>query len=141
MAFVVANLSALVGSLRGDFVGENIWGPGYWSWTRADFKDREAFYQARQAFRDSTLHISDDLYSALWAVALVALIFWAAARNNRGLFNASLTFAGIHAYTQMFESFGQQPLVYAIGGLAAIPMAWGVWRLNQWWLDQTETRA
>ena len=42
-----------------------------------------------------------------------------------------MTFGGIHAYTQMFESFGDEPLAWALGGLAAIPLAWGLWRLNQ----------
>ena len=46
--------------------------------------------------------------------------------------NTALTFAAIHAYTQLFESFGDEPLAYFIGGLAAIPLAWGLWRLNGW---------
>lgn len=48
------------------------------------------------------------------------------------MFNTALTFAAIHAYTQLFESFGDEPLAYVIGGLAAIPLAWGLWRLKGW---------
>jgi hypothetical protein len=48
-----------------------------------------------------------------------------------------MTFGGIHAYTQAFETFYDEPLAYVIGGLAAIPLAWGLWRLN----DQFEART
>jgi len=44
-----------------------------------------------------------------------------------------MTFAGIHAYTQVFESFYDEPLAYVVGGLAAIPLAFGLWRLNNAW--------
>jgi hypothetical protein len=142
MAFVVANLAALVGSLWGDYGGEPGWGPGYSYWKeRSSYDTYQQFRDARMAFRDSTLYLSEGVYTVLWGAVLAGLIFWAAMRNNRGLFNASLTFACIHTYTQMFESFGDEPLAYVIGGLALIPMAWGVWRLNQRWLDQTPTRA
>ncbi|MFT7059052.1 MAG: hypothetical protein ACJASV_001559, partial [Pseudorhodobacter sp.] len=33
-------------------------------------------------------------------------------------------------YTQAFEIFGDDPLAYVIGGLVAVPLAWGLWRLN-----------
>lgn len=45
----------------------------------------------------------------------------------------AMIFAGIRAYTQMFESFSDEPLAYVIGGLAAIPLAFGLWRLNNVW--------
>ncbi|AHD02689.1 hypothetical protein [Leisingera methylohalidivorans] len=129
LGFVVANLCALVGSLWGDVVGETVWGPGRYSDGYADW---DAYATARDAFRDSALFISEGVYSVLWAAVLAAVIFWAAQRHQRGLFNAALTFAAIHAYTQMFESFADEPLAYVVGGLAAIPLAWGLWRLNQW---------
>ncbi len=129
LAFVVANLSALVGSLWGDTIGDTIWGPG----TRPlDAQTWEEFSALRDAFATHTLTISAGLFSILWALALAAMIAWAAHHNQRGLFNASLTFAAIHAYTQAFESFSDVPLAYVIGGLAAIPLAWGFWRLDGW---------
>ncbi|MBE1281967.1 MAG: hypothetical protein GJ676_01525 [Rhodobacteraceae bacterium] len=133
MAFIVANASALVGSIWGDVVGETVWGPGYYSDGYADW---QSFNEARDAFRDSALIISEGVYSVIWAIALAAVIGWAAQRHQRGLFNTALTFAAIHAYTQMFESFADEPLAYVIGGLAAIPLAWGLWRLNQWMTAQ-----
>ena len=92
----------------------------------------EEFEAQREAFRESTLVISHHVYSVVWAVVLAAVIYIEAMRANRGIFNAAMTFAGIHAYTQLFESFGDEPLAYVIGGLAAIPLAWGMWRLNGW---------
>ena len=129
MGFIVANLCALVGSLWGDVVGETFWGPGY-DWT-SDMT-YEQYDAARQAYEASMLVISANVYSVLWAIALVAIIGWAAQTHRRALFNAGVTFAAIHAYTQMFESFADEPLAYVIGGFAAIPLAWGMWRLNHW---------
>jgi hypothetical protein len=116
-AFVVANLCFLVGSIWGDVVGQIWWRP--------------------------RLSISQHVYAVIWAVLLASLIVWAALSNRRGLFNAGMTFAGIHGYTQMFESFSDEPLAYVIGGLAAIPLAFGLWRLNNVWfqpLDVAGTR-
>lgn len=129
LAFVVANLCALVGSLWGDVVGEQIWGPGRYRFGEMSW---EEFSAAREAFRASTLVISHHVFTVLWALALIAMLVWAGMRNQRGLFNAALTFAAIHAYTQLFESFYDEPLAYVIAGLTAIPLAWGTWRLNLW---------
>lgn len=131
MAFIVANLCALVGSLWGDHIGQTIWGPGL-RYSKSAFDNYEGWNAAIVAFRENALFISGDMYAVLWAVALVIIIILAAHKNNRGLFNTAMTFAGIHAYTQMFENFGDEPLAWVIGGLAAIPLAWGLWRLNQW---------
>lgn len=133
LAFVVANMCALVGSLWGDVIGEHLWGPDFFDFADAGDNDAQwaAYRAARDVFYDQATRISDDVYSILWAVALVAMIFWAAHRNIRGLFNTAMTFAAIHAYTQFFETFADEPLAYVIGGLAAIPLAWGLWRLNQ----------
>lgn len=139
LAFVMANLCALIGSLWGDVVGETIWGPGWYSF-RSD-TSWEEFRAMRELFRENTLVISEHVYSVLWAVALVAMILWAAYQNQRGLFNAALTFGAIHAYTQMFESFADEPLAYVIGGLAAIPLAWGIWRLDHWLTARTTRPA
>jgi len=128
MAFVVANLCFLTGSIWGDVVGATIWGP-----TRTDFEDFGAFNDARAAFRASAFSISAHVYAITWAVLLAILVVWAALRNRRGLFNTGMTFACIHGYTQLFESFSNEPLAYVIGGLAAIPIAFGLWRWNNAW--------
>lgn len=133
MAFIVANLCALVGSLWGDVVGSHIWGP-----LRREFDDWQEWRDASDAFKEMTLTISSDIYSIVWAIALVALVFVAAHRNNRALFNTALTFGGIHVYTQLFESFADEPLAWVIGGLAAIPLAWGLWRANQWFTNKDD---
>lgn len=130
MAFIVANLCFLVGSLWGDVVGDSLalWrvydrGADGYSW--------EAAEAARRAFTASALHIPSGAFAIAWALVLGVVAIYAARGLHRGLFNTALTFAAIHAYTQMFENFGDQPLAWVIGGLAAIPLAWTVWRLNQ----------
>jgi len=138
LAFVVANLSALVGSLWGDTIGLTIWGPEAWSWNTSTYDDWEAYDTARAAFEATALQISPAVFSILWAVALAAMVVWSAHRNNRGLFNAAMTFAAIHGYTQFFESFWDEPLAYVVGGFAAIPLAWGIWRLNRQFLSRAE---
>lgn len=127
MAAVVGNLAFLVGSLWGDTVGHTLFqGP-----IREDGMSWETYRELREAYEAQFLHISEHVFTAVWAVLLAGAAFWTAHANKRGLFNATMTFAGIHAYTQMFESFGDEPLAWALGGLGAIPLAWGLWRLNQ----------
>ncbi len=140
IAFIVANLCALVGSIWGDRIGETIWGPGI-RYYKSGFENQESWKTAREAFLENAWIVSADVYSILWAIALVAIIILAAHRNNRGLFNTAMTFAGIHAYTQIFESFADEPLAWVIGGLAAIPLAWGMWRLNKWFNNRTLTNT
>lgn len=131
MAFIVGNLCFLVGSLWGDVVGESWAGLGYEQFrtSEGDY-DWEAAEAARRAYLDRALVIPRWVFATLWAGLLAAGALWAAHRGQRGLFNATLTFGAIHAYTQAFESFAQEPLAYVLGGLAAIPLAWGAWRLN-----------
>ncbi|MFN3823329.1 MAG: hypothetical protein ACK4RN_05065 [Pseudorhodobacter sp.] len=131
MAFVVGNLCFLVGSLWGDVIGESWANVSYDHYRTADGSyDWEAADAARRAYMDAALVIPRWVFATLWAGLLAAGSFWAAHRGHRGLFNATLTFGAIHGYTQAFESFGQEPLAYVVGGLAAIPLAWGAWRLN-----------
>ncbi|MEO1679663.1 MAG: hypothetical protein AAFU80_16090 [Pseudomonadota bacterium] len=141
MAAIVANLAALVGSLWGDRVGEYLWGPGYYRWRRQEWESYDAYAAARDAFYEAALYIPEGVYSVLWAIALAAAIFYAAHTARRGLFNTAVTFAGIHAYTQMFESFGDEPLAFVVGGLAAIPLAWGLWQLDQRWMIRRQADA
>lgn len=128
MAFVVLNLCFLVGSLWGDVVGQTIFGPAmYEVYSEAAY---DAYYAARAAYEAQAFVISEEVYAVVWAVFLAITTVWAALRNRRGLFSAGMTFAGIHAYTQLFENFGDEPLAYVVGGLAAVPLAWGLWRLD-----------
>ncbi|MEL6586025.1 MAG: hypothetical protein AAFY65_13860 [Pseudomonadota bacterium] len=136
MALIVANLCALVGSLWGDWVGRTIWGPRYYGsnvFGRREWEAYDTYRAAVEAFNATALHISEGVYAILWAVALACVAVWAAMKAKRGVFNTTMTFAGIHAYTQVFETLYDEPLAYVIGGLAAIPLAWGLWQINQRW--------
>ncbi len=137
MAAVVGNLAFLVGSLWGDEVTSSFFrfdAPNY-----ADYNDWSAYQAAMKLWKSQFFHISEHVFSAVWAALLIAGAWLAAATHRRGLFNASITFLGIHAYTQVFETFSDEPMVYALGGLAAIPAAWGLWRLNQKMFAEPET--
>ena len=126
LAFVVGNLCFLVGSLWGDTVGSSF----VLASLESRFTDWEAVEAGRRTFEQSALQIPAGVFALVWAAALAACAIWAAQAHQRGLFNAAMTFGAIHAYTQMFESFGDEPLAWVLGGLAAIPLAWGLWRLN-----------
>ena len=128
LAAVVGNLAFLVGSLWGDFVGMTL-ADGRPLWE--DGMEYSEWQTLREAWQAQFIHISEHVFTVIWAVLLAAGAFWAAHANRRGLFNAAVTFGAIHAYTQVFETMSDQPIAWALGGLAAIPLAWGLWRLNQ----------
>ncbi len=128
MAFITANLCFLVGSLFGDTIGLTLWGPGRSSW-RFD-GNYEDYQTARTAFDATAIIISKHVFTVVWAIGLIIAAVWASHTNRRGIFNAAMTFGAIHAYTQVFESMYDEPAAYVLGGLAAIPIAWGLWRLN-----------
>lgn len=129
MAIVVGNLAFLVGSLWGDHVGISF-ASGAPVWENGmEYADWRAM---QNAWKAQFFLISEHVYSIVWAILLGIGAFWTAMANKRGLFNATMTFAAIHAYTQLFETMADEPLAWAIGGLAAIPAAWGMWRFNQY---------
>ena len=129
MAVVVGNLAFLVGSLWGDTVGMSLASGGPVWESGMDYTEWRA---TRDAWEAQFFHISEHVFTIAWAILLAAGAFWTAHAGKRGLFNATMTFAGIHAYTQLFETMSDEPLAWAIGGLAAIPAAWGMWRFNQY---------
>lgn len=129
MALIVGNLAALVGSLWGDRIGEHAFTGGPY---RKDFADSQSYYDALSTWRDGLIHIPAEVYSVVWFLALAAVLIWAAFTARRGVFNATLTFAGIHGYTQMFEALDSAPMAFAIGGVAAVPLAWGIWRTDHY---------
>ena len=135
LAVVVGNLAFLVGSLWGDQVGASLSLDGP-MWTEGmEWSDYEAKVEAWEA---QFLYISENVFSLVWAALLAAGAFWAAHANRRGLFNAAITFGAIHGYTQVFETMGDEPMAWALGGLALIPLAWGMWRLNRYLSERQE---
>ncbi|MEO9825165.1 MAG: hypothetical protein ABJF50_12185 [Paracoccaceae bacterium] len=129
MALVVGNLAFLVGSLWGDHVGMSF-ASGAPVWENG--RDYSEWRAMQDAWRAQFFTISEHAFTVVWAILLIVGAFWTALANKRGLFNATMTFAGIHAYTQLFETMADEPLAWALGGLAAIPAAWGMWRFNQY---------
>lgn len=129
MAAVVGNLAFLVGSLWGDHVGAELFsGRPVWQ-NGMDWSDYQAAIRGWEA---QFVLVSEHVFTLIWAALLAGGAFWAGMTNHRGLFNAAMTFGAIHAYTQLFETMSDEPLAWAIAGLAAIPLAWGMWWLNAW---------
>jgi len=128
MGLVVGNLSFLVASIQGDYIGHS-WFEAAW------LAEHTVIYtelgQARDIWMQSAIHIPAPVFAVIWAVALAAGAVWAARRGQRGLFNAALVFATIHAFTQARDLFTGEPIGLVIGGMVAVALAWGLWRLNQ----------
>jgi iron complex transport system permease protein len=53
-------------------------------------------------------------------LALLATAFWSWKRNNRWVLNTVATFAGIHFYTQWFETLGATPGTVILAGMLAL---------------------
>lgn len=140
MGFITANLCFLVGSLHGDLVGQSFFHANWLEGMeiRGSSHDWEAYEAAHTAFMERTLAIPDWIFAIIWAALLIGIAFWAAHHTRRGLFNTALTFGVLHGYTQAFESFGDQPLAYVIGGLVLVPLAWGMWRLDRRFASRTD---
>ena len=131
LAAVTGSLAFLVGSLWGDSIGLSYFRTEAPSWN--DYgQDWQAYNDAYRTWEATFFHISEHVFTVVFALILIAGAWTAAAHHRRGLFNTAVTFLGIHAYTQVFETFSDEPMVYALGGLAAIPLAWVMWRLNRY---------
>ncbi len=71
------------------------------------------------------------VFSAGWAVALIAAGAWAAKVNRRWLVNTAAAFGAIHFYTQWFETLGATPASVLLGGLAMLGIALALWSFNR----------
>ena len=67
--------------------------------------------------------IPDGIFSAVWAIALIATAIWAWRANRPWVLNVVAVFAGIHFYTQWFEYLGASPGTVLIAGLLALGFA------------------
>ncbi|HXG52372.1 MAG TPA: hypothetical protein VNN77_13330 [candidate division Zixibacteria bacterium] len=74
--------------------------------------------------------VADTVFSALWAIALIAAAGWAWMRSRRWLVNVVAVFGGIHFYTQWFERLGASPATVLLAGLLALGFAIGLRVLN-----------
>jgi len=74
--------------------------------------------------------VQDEVFAVLWAVALVVTALWAWQRNRRWVLNTVATFAGIHFYTQWFETLGATPGTVLAAGLLALASAIGLKFVN-----------
>ena len=70
MAAVVGNLAFLVGSLWGDDIGLSYFRDAAPKWN--DFEDWSDYNTAYEAWRAGFFHISEHVFSAVWAILLIA---------------------------------------------------------------------
>ena len=58
-------------------------------------------WDALRTWKTEAFFISRDVYSIVWALALVGVGAWGAMHSRRGAVNMAATFGGIHFYTQV----------------------------------------
>ncbi len=75
--------------------------------------------------------VPDWVFSAGWAVALIAAGVWAARVNRRWLVNTAAAFGAIHFYTQWFERLGATPASVLLAGVLLLAVALALWRFNR----------
>lgn len=130
--FLGVNLCFWVGSIWGDVVGGDLWGPRWEAFLRPDGGvDWKGWEAARDAFRARTPVVPALVFSLGWAVLLLGIGVWAALGLRREALNMVAAFGGIHFYTQYFTHLDTTPAAIALAGLMAIGAAWGLWKVNR----------
>jgi hypothetical protein len=81
--------------------------------------------------------ISRNLFSLLWAAALIATAIWAYRINRRWLVNVCAVFGAIHFYTQWFERLGANPGSVLLAGVIALALTLGL----RYWNAQTHVSS
>ena len=110
VAFVILNMGFWVGSLWGD-----------------DFQRAGFTYDAgRQAI------IPAAVFAWAWTAALLLFLWIGLGSRRRFISNTALTFAGVHFYTRVFETFGARPWVIVISGVLLVLLAFAFVRFDGW---------
>jgi hypothetical protein len=104
----LVNFGFWVGSLWGSYNGFN---EGYYS-------------------PDTVMNLSPEVFSILWAVALIVTAVWAVRVNRRWTLNVVTVFGGIHLYTQWFQFFDGSAGLLVVMGLVALGLAVGMRFVN-----------
>jgi hypothetical protein len=125
MALLWVNFGFWVGSLWGDYPLE--------AWMAPDVMSppysKEA-WDALRAWKANAFFISRDVFSIVWALALVGVGAWGAVHSRRGAVNMAATFGGIHFYTQWFERLRATPEMVIAAGIVAVAIAFVLWQYN-----------
>ena len=75
-------------------------------------------------------HLTPEVFSILWAIAIIAAGVWAVKNNRRWTLNVIATFGGIHFYTQSFERFGAEPTTLILLGVLTLGCVFAIKALN-----------
>lgn len=135
LALITVNLCFLLGSWLGDGVGQLFLERPVWD----DALGLEVNREALRTYGRGLFFIPEEMFIVTWTVVLVATAFWAGRRSQRGVFNTAIVFGAIHLATQVLEDRWDEPAAWALIGLALIPLAWSMWRVNQVLEQRTPT--
>ncbi|SVE60154.1 uncharacterized protein METZ01_LOCUS513008, partial [marine metagenome] len=126
VSLVYVNLGFLVGSLHGDNVGESWVKSGVFS----DFTNLR--FQEADGNSATFLSIPDPVFSAVWALALIAVGIWGVHENRRFVVNTAAVFGSILFYTKFFEYYSiTDSLAWMFVGIFSIVIALGFWKYNR----------
>ena len=75
-------------------------------------------------------YLTPEVFSILWAIAIIAAGVWAVKNNRRWTLNVIATFGGIHFYTQWFERFGAEPTTLILLGVLTLGCVFAIKALN-----------
>jgi iron complex transport system permease protein len=112
VSFLLANFGFWVGSLWGDDLG--------------------AGTVAAAVQGSSSPAIPAVAFSIGWLAALLIALAVGLRTRRRFISNSAITFLGIHFYTQVFETFGGNPVVVIFCGLLLVAFAFGLVRFDAW---------
>jgi hypothetical protein len=87
--------------------------------------------RAQIVSRLSETVIPANIFSMVWALALIGAGIWAARANRRWLVNTAAAFGAIHFYTQWFEKLGATPASVLLGGFVMLGIALALWTFNR----------
>ncbi len=80
---------------------------------------------------DGAFGISSQVFSVLWAAALVAMGAWAVSATRRWVVNMAAIFGAIHFFTQWFILLGPNPLTILGAGLLLLGFGTVLYSLNR----------
>ena len=83
--------------------------------------------------------IFPEVFSILWAIAILAAGVWAVKNNRRWTLNVIATFGGIHFYTQWFDYLGASPTTLILLGVLTLGCVFAIKALNT--IMQKETKS
>jgi hypothetical protein len=116
-AWVIANLGFWIGS---------VWGDKIYSGRTENIEQ-----QLLEGSANLLIFIPNYVFSIIWGISLLIILWWAITCGKSFLANLSIAFLSIHFYTQYFEYLDTHPIILILAGLIGILVGVGVWYYNE----------